>query len=649
MKFTFAKKASYAALALFLALALFSCENSVSSVDTIETVVPVGIGNYFFPDATSVCETEKSYVYGEDGKACEMRGEDGKASYTVTTCYLDGWEDVPFLSLEDTGKMLSLFNGRGWAVSYDSAAGVYKYNYNQANAARWPSDWQASWLNDTLYFDPKTQTVYSDEFVRLINDKKLVNNGYGGDSVETYESATDEFCPKIAFSPATDQIKQPKEKTTIDLGRYGLKMFEIGGKLYIPFQALSTVFLEAVNCVFNGTDYYYSLDAGNDKNTMHKAFESGRSPRAVRSRLMAEYSYRVLCLSFDANYCLKNQRAQIGKDNITLFNDSIFKAGLGYDLLSTDTETYDKALVRFLMGYIDDGHTSYAEPSMYQPASAVSFYYNNYRVAVAGPRDIGLSKTYHDLANRRKNAGGLGSNPNNEPYDGNANWWWITDSGKDALAIFAFDSFVPSDNFTPYKFLTDAFYDSTNGIQTKHPDIKNIVIDLSCNGGGAINQCMAALCFFGDNVCMPQKNHLDNSITRFRYVVKDGSSLKPVPSAGGSYNFYVLTSGFSFSCGNYFPAICKYQFGIPIVGQRSGGGGGVVKATQTTDGAVFNTSAAREMCAIDAGGNYVSIDHGVPVDLEIPYEAFYGDSTGSGTVYWDLYQKLKTAYPANFN
>ena len=645
MKFTFAKKASYAALALFLALVLFSCENSVSSVDTIETVVPVGIGNYFFPDATSVCETEKSYVYGEDGKACEMY-EDGKKCYTVTTVYLDGWEDVPFLSLADTGKMLSLFNDRGWAVGYDDTEGAYYYKYYSSESEPSP------WPNDTLYFNPKTQKVYSDNFVRIITKTSEVNNGFGGDSVGTYESATDKFCPKIAFSPTTDQIK-PKEKTTIDLGRYGLKMFEIGGKLYIPFQALSAVFLEAVNCVFNGTDYYYSLDAGNDKNTMHKAFESGRSPSAVRSRLMAEYSYRVLCLSFDANYCLKDQRAQIGKDNITLFNDSIFKAGLGYDLLSTDTETYDKALVRFLMGYIDDGHTAYAEPSMYQPASAVSFYYNNYRVAVAGPRMLGLSKTIMDLKKRRKNAGGLGSNPNNEPYDGNANWWWITDSGKDALAIFVFDSFLPSDNFTPYKFLTDAFYDEENGIQTKHPDIKNIVIDLSCNSGGAISQCMAALCFFGDNVCMSQKNHLDNSITRFRYVVKDGSSLKPVPSAGGSYNFYVLTSGFSFSCGNYFPAICKYQFDIPIVGQRSGGGGGVVKPTQTTDGAVFNTSASREMCALDAGGNYICIDHGVPVDLEIPYEAFYGDSTRENpnekVLYWDLYQRLKAAYPANFN
>ena len=620
MKMTFAKKIGRAALALFLALALFSCQNNVSPVDSTGTGSSVGIGGYTFPDATSVRGKKNSYVYDGYGKANEL----------VETVYLDGWENVPFLSLEDTGKMLAVFNGRGSVTGHDFAAGVYKYNYNQTNATAWPSDWDASWLNDTLYFDPKTQTVYSDEFVRLINDKNHVNNGFGGDSVGDEASAS---LPKIAFSTATDQIKA-KERTTIDLGRYGLKMFEIGGKLYIPFQALSVVFLEAVNCIFNGTDYYYALSVDNDAYATHKAFESGRSPSAVRSRLMAEYNYRVLCLSFDTNYCLKDQRAIIGKDNITLFNDSIFKAGLGFDLLSTDTQVYDKAFVRFLMGYIDDGHTLYQEPSMYQPASALSSYLN-YRVAVAGPRMIGLSKTVNDLKKRR------------EAYGGKVGVWYISQGGTDKLAIVTFDTFVPSADFVPYKFFTAVF----NEIKTKHPLIKNVVIDLSCNGGGAINQCMATLCFLGDGFYMPAKNHLDNSITRFRYTVNDGASLKPVAADGDPYNFYILTSGYSFSCGNYFPSVCKYQLGIPIVGQQSGGGGGVVKATQTTDGAVFNTSAAREMCAIDAGGNYVSIDHGVPVDLEIPYEDFYSgaDSAGGKVLYWNLYRRLKEKYPVNFN
>ena len=615
MKFTFAKKISYAVLASILALALFSCENNVSSVDSTGTGSAIGIGGYFFPDATHVVGTKKSYVYKNDGTAYNG---------FLTTVYLDGWEDVPFLSLNDFGNLLSLVNRRGYAVGHDSANDVYTYKYYSPSATTpWPSEWN----NDILYLDPKTQTVYSDEFVRIISPTDEVNNGFGGDSVGSNATPT-ENCPKIEFSSSTDQIKG-KEKTTVNLGCYGLKMFVIGGMLYVPVQALSVVLLETVNLVFNGTDYYFNLDPTDDYRASHKAFESGRSPSPVRSRLMAEYNYRVLCLTFDKNYCLKDQRAQIGKDNINLFNDSIFAAGLGFDLLSTDTETYDKAFARFLQNYIDDGHTSYKEPSVYQPMSSLDWY-KRYAWYVSGPRNSNYDATYSTLKRIREAAGGAENV-----------WWYVSDNGTDMLGVLSFDTFETPDNFSPYKFFVDAF----NGLKTEHPAIKNVVIDLSCNGGGIIAQCLATLCFLGDNVCLPQRNHLDNSVSRFRYLVTDadGHSLKK-----DGYHFYVLTSPLSFSCGNYFPAICKYQYNIPIVGQKSGGGGGVVKQTQTADGAIYQTSASREMCAIDSNGNYVCIDHGVPLDLEIPYEEFYSDSTGGEVVYWDLYKRLRAAYPNNF-
>ena len=72
MKMTFAKKIGRAALALFLALALFSCQNNVSPVDSTGTGSSVGIGGYTFPDATSVRGKKNSYVYDGYGKANEL-------------------------------------------------------------------------------------------------------------------------------------------------------------------------------------------------------------------------------------------------------------------------------------------------------------------------------------------------------------------------------------------------------------------------------------------------------------------------------------------------------------------------------------------------------------------------------------------------
>ena len=112
-----------------------------------------------------------------------------------------------------------------------------------------------------------------------------------------------------------------------------------------------------------------------------------------------------------------------------------------------------------------------------------------------------------------------------------------------------------------YWFLTKAFEDIAT-----HPTVKNVVIDLSCNGGGVIQQCMLALCFLRDtnDFFLAEKNHLDNSVAKFYYSIDTGSAT----SLKKNYNFYVLTSGYSFSCGNFFPAICHYQLGVPIVGQK---------------------------------------------------------------------------------
>ena len=634
-RYMFEKKALVFPLVFLLALAFFSCENNVTSVDSTGTGESVGIGGYFFPDATTIVGKKKSYIYyGPNGQNCGY----------LDTFYLDGWESVPFITFEDVCSMISLFNDRGWKTSVEN--GVYKYNYNQENSnpKYWPTDWNADWYNDAMYFDPKTQTVWSDEFVRVISSSTVVNNGVGGDPVTVVkQDPNGPPAPEISHSSQTAQIKA-KDRTVVRLGDYGLKMFVIGGKLYVPYQALSVVFLEIANCVFNGDDYYIILDVFNDENTVHKAFESGRSPSPVRSRLMTEYNYRVLCLTFDMNYCLKDQRAQVGKDNINLFNDSIFAAGLGFDLLSTDTATYDKALVRFLEHYIDDGHTSYFEPSMYQSKGAVSAY-NAYRKTVLGPRYSRLGTERSKLLKLRGAAGGK------------QGIFYVSDGGTEKMAVLAFDGFemgytnnISSSDPNYYEKLasanTYAFFKAAFADLSKpeHSSVQKVVIDLSLNAGGAVNQCFAALCYMryldADNdpvnFCFTSRNHLDNSITNFKYKIKAGD----FSTKTKDYNFYVLTSSFSFSCANTFPAVCKYQLpNVKIVGQQSGGGAGIVKPAQTTDGATFQTSSSRELRGFN-GASEFSIDAGVPVDLEIPYEDYYSGES----LYKNLYNRIKDVY-----
>ena len=632
MNFKILRKNIFASLALCLAFALFSCTNEVSDNNVI------GFG-YQFPEATGFSRAFYSQVYNETGEK----------QFTAVTFNLQGWEDIPFIRLEDVGKFMNLINDRGYNYYIPpSGESVYKCKYYQDDAG---TVYPVEWKDDTLYFDVKNQTIYSDDFTRMVSPKVIVNNGIGNIYAAKVDTATKSY-PKIDLDNNTTYVKA-KERTTIDLKAYGLKMFVFDTTRYnaaftgyendllVPFQVIADTFLRIAVCSFNGFDYYVGIDATSDQLATTKAYDSGRFVSSSRSQLKAEYNYRNLCLLFDKNYCLKERRTEVGKDNIGAFiNDSIFKAGLGFDLLSTDTATYDTALEKFLMGYIDDGHTVYHEPSMYQSYASISQYKNLLR-SFAGPR----IKALNDIgAARKKDRAAAG---------GKMGVFYVKDGNdeKEKMAVIVFDNFLQDNpgNLTDlekiagantYWFLTKAFEDIAN-----YTDVKNVVIDLSCNGGGVIQQCMLALCFLRDTdeFFMAEKNHLDNSIAKFYFNINTGSAT----SLKKNYNFYVLTSGYSFSCGNFFPAVCHYQLGVPVVGQKSGGGGGVVKPTQTSDGALFQTSASAEMCAIDANGNYVCIDAGVPVDLEVPYDKFY-----SGTsIYKDLYEIIKSdpRYAGNFN
>ena len=84
------------------------------------------------------------------------------------------------------------------------------------------------------------------------------------------------------------------------------------------------------------------------------------------------------------------------------------------------------------------------------------------------------------------------------------------------------------------------------------------------------------------------------------------------------FNIGVLTSNYSFSCANFFPA-CAKELGYKILGQKSGGGSCSICSQTTADGIPFIRSNF-VMCSNRAGDN---IDGGVPVDYPIQYGSEY--------------------------
>lgn len=80
-----------------------------------------------------------------------------------------------------------------------------------------------------------------------------------------------------------------------------------------------------------------------------------------------------------------------------------------------------------------------------------------------------------------------------------------------------------------------------------------------------------------------------------------------------NFNYGVLTSNLSFSCGNLFPSLMK-DMGYPIIGEKSGGGACAVQQFVTPEGLQYQLSSARARLTNDKWEN---IDGGIEPDYII--------------------------------
>ena len=136
-----------------------------------------------------------------------------------------------------------------------------------------------------------------------------------------------------------------------------------------------------------------------------------------------------------------------------------------------------------------------------------------------------------------------------------------------------------------------------------------VVIDLSYNTGGNIGAVLRIWGYMQEEAIMyHSQNPADGAAVTYyiesEYVAYD-------------YNWYILSSGVTFSAANMFTNIAKEQ-GVPILGQDSSGGASSISAIITPDGtslivssnSVLSTRVGNE---ID-GYEYLSVENGIEVD-----------------------------------
>ena len=344
-----------------------------------------------------------------------------------------------------------------------------------------------------------------------------------------------------------------------------------------------------------------------------------------RSRAVADFNYDLLRFQFDHFYGLKDVAG------FTSFDEYAKQKGLKDDLLSLNADAYDLALAKLLCGNIDDGHTGYSTPSIYSgkmPSDGQKMLREN-----LGPRNKSLLQKGSEYMGARKKALNL---PDGTPA---SEAWGLFMENETAL--IRFDSFdnpggivsnvldpgeiektTPKEAFSrsnvPLGFDTSFYRIKQNA------NIKNVVIDLTCNGGGMVMAVPYILAHFSDDPYLRLNDVAAGYAKEFHYTVDlnhdnvyggEGDTYK------GKYNFYILTSDFSFSCASFLPAMAK-ELGVKIIGKKSGGGACTVGSFSDACGSNYRLSSPQSIVT-KSGTGYAHIDSGVSVDYEVPEASWY--------------------------
>ena len=528
---------------------------------------------------------------------------------TVTLRFYDDMPDVAYISAADFHSIV--IPGSTLAVTYTGNG-----QYTLANG------------DATATVNIKDDVFVSDQFEAFTNQMGLLQPGmpnvyYDGMPFVRYKS--------ITYLPA-------KATTTLDFGAYGIDIRSDGkGTVYFPFATLADMYTDLYyhHAGFNGEKVVANLSVNEvDLSKIDPDYNAPIIARETRPADLAEFTYKELCFAMDHFY---------GYPGRIKYNDALKTKGLDKTLeediecgpaikkllLSENLPDYMLGMTG-LTGVYFDGHTAMDITSSLGEAVDHPELAQKFQATVAANQDVVMLVMSAIQMMRSMIADQEAVSLLRPKSYGEG----VTYVKKGDTAVCIFDSFnsrnekawkdyyagngpMPTVDNTENDDMI-IFLDALNKAAAD-PEVKNLIIDISKNGGGSADIVMAMTALIMGKSYISQ----DNSLTGQRAIVEyevDRNFNRVFDAADEDVhydlNFAVLTSGTSFSCGNLFPAMLK-ESGIPVIGATSGGGACAIQAMCTADGFCFQISSFRARLNTLDGEN---IDSGVTPTIPIPVD-----------------------------
>ena len=443
----------------------------------------------------------------------------------------------------------------------------------------------------------------------------------------------------------------------LDLSAYGIDLLEKDGQTYFPLSTLSllTSMIYNAGVYANGSIYFIhttdllSGDAYFDRSELFSTLE--------RSQDLVDLTYHELCFAMDHLYGRpsKVEIAQALEEKpfdqvLDSFSDVTRRAKAL--LKSSSRVDYITGMTLLTDAFWDGGHTVLVIPLSDAKASAPASPVAQALTAKINNREdpdvAQMTNALSLMVSSARRKGGLKALRQTEYAKYQLVQAWDDDAGAMLLmdgstAVFAFDSFV-NEAVEHFKWSLD---------YAKEHGVKRFVIDLSCNGGGssAVLNYMMALMTNKDGtrnlVVHRQLKTMTGSIIHSDYEVDlnlDGTVDEKDKEVYYDFEYMILTSGASFSCGNLLPCVAS-DAGITIIGETSGGGSCSMTPIFTPEGAYYTLSGYTKFIRADntdvetgAAPDYVLTREGVDEEGNpaLDYTGLYDISNYKYTHFTDL-------------
>ena len=464
------------------------------------------------------------------------------------------------------------------------------------------------------------------------NEKYYVE--FDADNQTIYFKDYDAFCKTAPMETILDMVEGLKyvkrsnnkferygKAVTLSLKKYGIPMKIIDGTVYIPLQVYNDIFTGCFpSFVYNKNALYYVDVIGN-------AYYDAESGKDTRSDILKKLNYNLLCMNLDFNYGLKDVHG------ISTFANFFKETGLIQKLSASASATdFATGIVDLTCNYFADFHSAFRKPSYYAGSSYKRpedlifnpIFLNQYELMRSYSA---IRKTVFDSKAYDLHYVSEGDNPGYYDYSEFGDTAYITydhfvEAKKDYYALTSGGT----------QDLNEESVADTVGLVIyahqqikKNSNIKNVVIDLSNNGGGEVDALAYISAWYLGSSTINIKSSLTGAMCSTSYLVDvdmDGNysnedtlqGLKNSDGTSRKLKLYCIISPKSFSCGNALPAIFKDSGKVVILGKKSGGGACVVCQASSADGTLFQISGFYQICTTK-NGSFYQADEGVEPDF----------------------------------